>query len=202
VGEAWLGAHGFQYAGSIGPWPVSDVALATITRIGRVIAEAFELLGLFGVDLVIDEDKVWTIEVNPRYTASVEIVERAMGICAVALHAAACTEGLGVGDSELGISGRRAVQPLVSSPQSPAHGKAILFAKREITVPKQFAERALAESLRTPWPTLADIPTAGVLIEAGRPILTVFADGGSPDEVANRLRDRVRALELEIYGSK
>ncbi len=143
VGEAWLGANGFKYAGSIGPWPVSDMALATITRIGRVIAEAFELLGLFGVDLVIDGDKVWTIEVNPRYTASVEIVERAMGICAVALHASACAEGLGARDSGLWVSGSNAVQPPVPSPQSPTRGKVILFAKRDINVPKQFTERRL-----------------------------------------------------------
>ena len=26
IGEPWLGAHGFQYAGSIGPWPVSECA--------------------------------------------------------------------------------------------------------------------------------------------------------------------------------
>ena len=26
IGEAWLGAHGFQYAGSIGPWPITEAA--------------------------------------------------------------------------------------------------------------------------------------------------------------------------------
>ena len=53
IGEAWLGAHGFQYAGSIGPWPIADGTRATLVRLGNVLAEQFELIGLFGVDFIL-----------------------------------------------------------------------------------------------------------------------------------------------------
>ncbi len=79
VGERWLGSRNFQYAGSVGPWPVSDGTRATLARIGNVLAEEFDLIGLFGVDFILDDEEVWTLEVNPRYTASVEIVERVTG---------------------------------------------------------------------------------------------------------------------------
>ena len=79
IGEPWLGAHGFQYAGSIGPWPISEAHLATLDRHRQRTGERFELVGLFGVDFMLDGEEVWTIEVNPRYTASVEIVERCTG---------------------------------------------------------------------------------------------------------------------------
>ena len=59
------------------------------------VSEQFELIGLFGVDFILDGDTVWTLEVNPRYTASVEIVERFTGKSAIAEHAAACGAALG-----------------------------------------------------------------------------------------------------------
>jgi uncharacterized protein len=190
VGEAWLGAHGFQYAGSIGPRPVTDDALDAITRIGRLIAEQFELIGLFGVDVVIDGERVWTIEVNPRYTASVEIVERYSGLQAIAMHAAACN------NSEL--------PDTCSWPQSASrdpnqcHGKAVLFARRDLVISKSLADKSLADALKTPWPSHADVSAAGTPIQAGRPILTLFAEGTTLDEVERRLRERAMQTEREL----
>jgi uncharacterized protein len=190
VGEAWLGAHGFQYAGSIGPWPVSEVALATITRIGKVIAEEFELLGLFGVDMVIEDDNVWTIEVNPRYTASVEIVERVTNIQAIAMHAAACN------NSQL-PNIRVSPQSAVANSKA-CHGKAVLFSRRDIDISKQIADATLAGSLKKPWPSHGDISLAGTPIQAGRPILTLFADGATVDEVECQLRECAMRMEREL----
>jgi predicted ATP-grasp superfamily ATP-dependent carboligase len=189
VGEGWLGAGRFQYSGSIGPWPVSLETLATIQQIGHVLAERFELVGLFGVDMILEGDQVWTLEVNPRYTASVEIVERETGVSAIAAHAAACCElqhPAGTWDC-----GFRSV--------SKSHGKAILFAKRDIVADEHFAHLALGEAVRTPWPTLADVPAAGMLVEQGRPILTMFDDGRSIAEVEHRLQQRADAIEQQIY---
>jgi predicted ATP-grasp superfamily ATP-dependent carboligase len=59
---------------------------------------------------------------------------------------------------------------------------------------------SLAEALRLPWPTLADVSPAGSLIEAGRPILTVFAEDDTDEAVEQRLRERVVKLEHQIYG--
>ena len=84
------GAHRFQYAGSIGPWRVSKAARATLVKLGNTLAAEFELVGLFGVDFMLNGDDVWTLEANPRYTASVEIVERITGVSAIAKHATAC----------------------------------------------------------------------------------------------------------------
>jgi predicted ATP-grasp superfamily ATP-dependent carboligase len=200
IGESWLGAHGFQYAGSIGSWPVSPRALATITRIGTVLAARFELIGLFGVDLIMDDhERVWTLEVNPRYTASVELIEQATGVKAIAAHAAAC-RGLEISDCAVGVE-QAARQTAIGGPQSgnTMHGKAILFAQSAVVISSGFTEAALAEAIRKPWPSLADVPPAGTQIDAGRPILTVFAEGATADEVESRLRQRVTELERQIY---
>ena len=180
IGEPWLGAHGFQYAGSIGPWPISEVARETLVQLGNVLAEEFELIGLFGVDFMLHAGDVRTLEVNPRYTASVEIVERMTGVSAIAEHAAACG-GMQMENQSVEIS--------------KACGKATLFARRDTVISEQFAEWSLAESAREPWPALGDVSPAGTPIEAGRPILTIFSDGDGVAEVENKLRARSAEIE-------
>jgi predicted ATP-grasp superfamily ATP-dependent carboligase len=187
IGESWLGAHGFQYAGSIGPLSLPGNNLEIIPQIGQVLADRFELVGLFGVDLVFDGERVWPIEVNPRYTASMEICERVEGVHVIAAHVAGCTDAPFNG---LQISGDVLKR---------AHGKVIMFAKQDIVISEEFAAMALAEALRTHWPTLADVSPAGTRIDAGRPIFTVFADGADVDEVEQKLRSRVAELEQHIY---
>jgi len=193
IGEPWLGAHGFQYAGSIGPLPIDGTVEATIRGIGRVVAEQFELAGVFGVDFILDGDQVWVVEVNPRYTASMEICERISGLNVIGLHAR-----LFQGNANISLSAGDARAPTRSAAAS--HGKAILFAKRDIKISQLFAEVSLAEALRMPWPTLADVSPAGTIIEVGRPILTVFADGQTMEAVEQRLRQRVLEIEQLLYG--
>jgi predicted ATP-grasp superfamily ATP-dependent carboligase len=206
VGEDWLGAHGFQYAGSIGPVALNEATRTAIKRIGNTLAERFEVVGLFGVDIVIDVAGVWALEVNPRYTASVEIVERLMGVNAIESHANAFIGNV-TSSTRAGASSPPSMTTVLAGGEDAparsvtrAHGKAILFAKRDIGLSNEFAEISLAEALRTPWPTLADVSPAGTMIEAGRPVLTFFAEGNNVDEVEQRLRQRAVDLERQIYG--
>lgn len=66
----------WRYAGSIGPLTVSAEAQAQLARLGDVLANRFGLQGVVGVDFVLTEAGCAVVEINPRYTASVEIVER------------------------------------------------------------------------------------------------------------------------------
>jgi predicted ATP-grasp superfamily ATP-dependent carboligase len=199
IGEPWLRAHGFQYAGSIGPWPVSAEVRATLARLGSVLSEQFELAGLFGVDLIHYCDQVWTVEVNPRYTASVEIVERCTGMTAITAHVAAF--GGPSGETERALPS----SPPVGAEDGPArselncHGKGTLFATRDVVISQAFADYSITESVRQPWPMLADVSGAGTPIESGRPVLTMFASGTSVAEVEQRLRERVAEVESQLY---
>ncbi len=190
IGQPWVRAHGFQYAGSIGPWPVAVATRETLERLGNVLSEYFELAGLFGVDFILDGEHVWTVEVNPRYTASVEIVERCTGVRAIAAHVAAC--GGFTGDIEL-------AEDATARDGSNCHGKATLFATRDVVISQEFADYSIAQSLRSPWPTLADVSGPGTPIENGRPVLTMFASGTSVAEVEQRLRERVVKVESRLY---
>jgi predicted ATP-grasp superfamily ATP-dependent carboligase len=182
----WLHGNVFQYAGSISPFPLSKQGRAEIERVGATLAAAFELVGLFGVDFIIDGDRAWVLEVNPRYTASVEVIERATGVSAIAAHAAACCGNLVTAPSE----------PVHGST---CHGKAILFAERPVVIVEAFFEWALAESRLVPRPALADISPVGTTIASGRPVLTVFAAGSNSGEVERHLQDRIREVEPRLY---
>ncbi|HEX8200442.1 MAG TPA: ATP-grasp domain-containing protein, partial [Isosphaeraceae bacterium] len=80
VTRQWIGRPGaeFGYRGSLGPYPLSDLERARVAALGDALAAAFGLIGLFGVDLVLRDGFPWPVEVNPRYTASVEVLERAL----------------------------------------------------------------------------------------------------------------------------
>jgi predicted ATP-grasp superfamily ATP-dependent carboligase len=189
----WLKASAFQYAGSIAPFELMDRAQNEIQRIGNTLAERFSLIGLFGVDFILQGDQIWTLEVNPRYTASVEVVERASGMNAIEAHAAACCG-----------SPIQGVRPsAVQNPQSAmvrlVHGKAILFADRPIAVREAFFSWAMSETRSQPWPSMADISPVGTTIASGQPVATVFAAGSDGAEIEHRLQERVREVERRLY---
>ncbi len=93
IGLAALSAGPFAYCGSIGPIAVGGVGSSRqIAQTGEVVACAFGLRGLFGIDLLLDQGTgvAWPTEVNPRYTASVEIYEWVFGLPLLQWHIRAC----------------------------------------------------------------------------------------------------------------
>lgn len=189
VGEAWCGGGPFQYAGSIAPLPASELLLDTrfnaeLFRLGDTLAAEFGLVGLFGVDGVIHDARFWPVEVNPRYTASCEVIERLTGLSMIALHAAACEE-------------REPIAPLM--PHRPGGvGKAIVFAQTDGV----FTERAANWVERLNTGTLpdqvADIPRVGTRFAARDPILTLIAHGDMPADIRRRLGGLASELRSQL----
>jgi len=169
TGCEWLNAQPFAYAGSIGPVELMATPQAALERIARVLVDEFQLRGLFGIDFVLDDDQVWLIEINPRYTASVEVLERAFDFTAITHHRAAFT---GEPLPPRGLPLRYA-------------GKAIYYAPFSLKIPDElFTHRE--------W--LADLPRPGDRIEERWPVVTIFAEGEAPEIVELRLRERVRII--------
>jgi len=183
VGTPWLHATGFHYAGSIGPLPGID--RAAWQALGDALVEDFRLRGVFGVDAVVRDGVPWPVEVNPRYPASVEVLERALGVPALALHRAAFTGGPA-----------SAPAPTVVTT---VWGKAILCARRNLIFP---AEGPWEEVLRAPQgdnSPFADIPAAGEMIESSRPVLTLCAAGTDVADCEARLRKASEALDRYLW---
>lgn len=189
VGEPWLNARPFQYCGSVAPpFGVSALQQSVFQRLGVVLARTCGIRGLFGVDCVLRDGAPWPVEVNPRYTASVEAVEFAQGLSALALHRQVFDPSAPTDCSSFASAG-------------PVVGKAILFARRKFAFPD---DGPWLDVLRPPptvdeLPLFADIPVAGQDIEEGWPVLTFFATAKTVEECLARLRQIAENLDHWLY---
>lgn len=68
----------YAFAGAVGPVPISSRVQEQLRRLGNAFVAQTSLQGPFNIDLIIDHhDDVWLLEVNPRWSGSMEIVESA-----------------------------------------------------------------------------------------------------------------------------
>lgn len=176
VGQPWTGASGFQYCGSIGPFEPPERVEQQLREIGRRLVERFRLRGLFGVDVVLNRD-AWVLEVNPRYTASIEVLERSTGLKSIAWHAAAFVPTL--------------ARPALPNTSTRCCGKAIVFARRDIRFPTSGPWEDCLTGEGGACPVYADIPNEGETIGCGQPILTVFAEAEASSECIQALKEQV-----------
>ena len=137
------------------------------------MAAAFGLRGLFGVDFIWDGERAWTIEVNPRPTASLEAIEAAYGTGVFDAHLRACAGEL----------------PEIEPEPVRAAGKAVLFATEDATAPD--TERWLERGVR-------DVPHPGERIAAGHPICTVVTTAATPEEALAGLEQEAARLRAEL----
>jgi uncharacterized protein len=185
VGRPEFGARGFRYCGSLmgpGLFPWEQALHQRAEALAAAVARAFGLVGLNGVDFIARSGIPWPIEVNPRFSASMELLERGADLSLFALHADAC-------------AGR------LPGPTRPSlnrvHGKAIVFARRDVT--PRATRRWLTDA------AMADIPRPGERIARGRPICTVFATGRDAESCTRALVAKAqsvyRSLEPAVRGA-
>ncbi|MFP6667841.1 MAG: ATP-grasp domain-containing protein [Pirellulales bacterium] len=186
VGEPWTAAGLFQYAGSIGPLLLSPDSERQWQAIGCELTQRFKLVGIFGVDAVWRQDGVWPVEVNPRYPASAEVLERAGCGRLMELHVEAFRSSLPT----------EVIRPDGKLP----FGKAIVYARQDIVVPEALVALAISANTGIEWPEFGDIPHPGESVRGGRPVITVFAAGPVAGEVEDRLRAKVRLVEAMLYS--
>ncbi len=199
VGVESVGAPPFAYCGSLGPIQVCESIQSSIERSGIVIARKCGLRGLFGCDFLLDGTDAWLTEVNPRYTASVEILEHAFDMPILMWHCQSFAVAGGAFDIQLpDVEPNSAWDPILRKDPGQFVGKLILFAVCDIIVPslEQFIKRNRPQTM----PYIADVPAAGSLIKLGRPICTVLAAGHNTDDCQLKLQQRVCEVSSQLYG--
>jgi hypothetical protein len=172
----------FGWCGNLAPFEVppgtSSEPEEVLRRIGEVLAGAFGLRGLNGIDFVLSgrEGRLlpFPVEVNPRPSASLEILEARLGRSLFGEHLEACR-------------GRLPRGPLV--PTGPVRGKTIVIARRRRIAPNTDAWYGRG------W---RDIPQEGDVLPRGRPVCTVLGEGRSRSECLEALRRGARAVRIEI----
>ncbi len=178
VGCDWLGAKGFQYCGSIERRP-ADVEETSWDRLGRVLSRHYQLRGVFGVDAIVNAGRVYPIEVNPRFTASMELFD-APNLSVFDQHLQAF--------SPLSSLEPRSNLDRASDSNYAYRGKCILYAKRDTEFRDDLGALLTLEA------ELADVPKPQI-IPAGYPMLTLLASDSSPQ----LLRQKLQAVAAYVY---
>jgi uncharacterized protein len=179
IGQRWLGARGYAWCGNIVPPRLGEVQRRALAEAAQAIcahlASAFELRGLFGVDLVWDGERAWVVEVNPRPTGSLECIEAAHELDVFSAHLDGCAGRL----------------PSIAPAAGPrrAAGKAVVFATREV--------RAGSTG---DWPArgIRDVPHPQERIAAGHPVCTLISVQASSEAVLADLEAQAAALRTEL----
>src|SRR5215218_4974808 len=177
VGQRAFGVRGYRWCGNLVPprLPAGerDALLAQARAICSCLAGAFALRGLFGVDFMWDGECAWTVEVNPRPTASLEAIQAASGVAVFEAHLHGCAGGL----------------PRIEAACPRAAGKAVLFATEDV---------AIGDSVRWLERGVRDVPRPGERIARSRPICTVVTTAATPHDALAGLEERAARLRAEL----
>jgi len=161
-------AHGF--AGSVTPFahPLAGAMIACAER----ICAASGCVGSVGVDFMAGE-RPWAIEINPRFQATLDTVEMAIGESVFAMHMDAC----------------RGVLPAARPAARRVAVRRILFAERDMRLSVDLAPLA---------PRIADIPWPGTDFEEGNALVSVYGCGETETAACADLERNIGAVRKAI----
>ncbi|KIX12303.1 ATP-grasp domain-containing protein [Dethiosulfatarculus sandiegensis] len=182
IGRQVFGVGMFRWCGNIHPLALpsdlNESLWEQVEEMAQILTRNLGLKGAFGLDLVITSHRqgirAFLIEINPRPTASMELLEAQLGLNIFSLHQKA--------------SDGRLCPPEVTKPRGFV-GKAVVFAGKDLVMPSTRAWKAKGRK---------DIPFGREKVKAQAPICTVFADAPTRDECFGELCNQAGRLRQEI----
>jgi predicted ATP-grasp superfamily ATP-dependent carboligase len=181
VGRRAFGASGFGYCGNLVPPRLKPSELSPLLREMQAVVthltKTFGLRGLNGLDFIWHRGRAWCVEVNPRPSASLELIDLAYSIRVFDAHVRAFGGELPAFDLGEALK------------SSPAAGKAILFAARDVRL--NDTDRWVAQGIR-------DVPHAGEQIKARHPVCTILATAATPMACLRQLWSKAAKLKRQL----
>jgi uncharacterized protein len=158
----------YRYGGAVRPAALAPSMADSLSAIVQRIAAATSLVGLNSADFLVEGERFWLLEINPRPGATLDIFETKEASL-FAQHVVAC-------------SGR-----VTATSRCPADAKAAGIV---------YAEDDIASFSVLDWPDwAADRPVAGSTIKAGEPLCTVYASSFAAPQ-ARALAEKRRQMVL------
>lgn len=168
------GEYPYLYAGCTAGADISPAARVRLEYAAAALTRWFGLKGLNGIDFIDDGSCCRVVELNPRPVASMALYDADWPCGLLAAHLAAC----------------RGVLPERRPAAGSIRTSRLLYAAHGFVAPPAWL-----------WPEdSADVPVAGSRIEAGMPVLTLYARGETAIAAEARLAMRLRQAQLLIQG--
>ncbi len=159
----------YVYEGALANIGLSDKIRLKIEAYISNIINHINLMGIFSVDMILQDDEVYVLEINPRISASYELYEQLNpSLNLVDAHIRVC-EGERLSDLQIGpLSCQRC-------------GYLIVYADNEYRASPDIN-----------WPQWArDIPESGRLISFGEPVCSVYSENHvSSESIRSTLEER------------
>jgi uncharacterized protein len=155
----------FIYGGSEGPIELTSEQIDSIESFMSLIGEELDFRGLLQADFIkTPTNDLYLLEINPRWSASMEILELATGRLLMAEHLGRATSNSLVGENKELLSNDRYI-------------KRIFYATRSGTVSSRLSEWMMTHAYDAESRTVAgwaDIPMPGTQFAPQNPIATVL----------------------------
>jgi predicted ATP-grasp superfamily ATP-dependent carboligase len=153
----------FGYCGNVVPLMTTRSIMNRCKNIAERITSHFDLIGSNGIDFVISKKGIpYVVEANPRFQATLECVERLLGINMVEAHMKACLQ------EKL---------PTIAKKTAVFCTRLILFAPQRSIIP----DLSVFEEV-------TDIPIPEVIIEKGEPVCSIMIEGADRNSSLRKAR--------------
>jgi len=177
----------YTYRGSIGPYRLSEANLFKLKSFAQIAGKESGIQGLWQADFILNEFQIALLEINPRWSASMEILDVAFNERLVAWHGACLDETV---EMNAWIELTKRSEQRIQEGSKQVFGKWIRYAPHEFIVSETESSRwwearwnsgqALVQG-RSRFE--ADIPGANTKVAGGQPIRTTMVVGNSREQV-------------------
>ncbi len=164
----------FRYGGCAGPVMPPQRLAGAIADACQALAAATGLVGLNSLDLLVEENRFWILEINPRPGATLDLFDGRAGLSLWRLH----------------LDALRGRLPPSSAAAAPVRAAAILYAPSAIAIPRDMI-----------WPRwTADRETPGSRVPRDAPVCTVRAAAASVAAARAQLERRSKQLLARLLA--
>ena len=174
VGE--FGQSGYMYGGLVYPADIENIHERAIKNFGKRAGEESGLTGWWGADFILNGQGAYLLEINPRFTASAELIAQAHDIDLVGTQTSAINGG---------------TVDVEQKPPPRYHATAVCYAK---------ADCVFNDALK--WFELGarDIPHDGKAIKKGEPVISLYAKAKGYEVCMSKLKMDAGKLYSGLTG--
>ncbi|MEQ1830692.1 MAG: ATP-grasp domain-containing protein [Pirellula sp.] len=183
----------FLYRGSTGPIPLDQHSMNQLVRFSELVSQETNIMGLWQADFIVESGDWCLLEINPRWTASMEIFDTVFDIRLVDLHRKC--QDCSIDSIEWNRTSvqlrERSLSPILSRLT-----KVILYAPRDLVISQEMSDDWWVLRWTGEVPIdgcrIADIPSPGSQVAFGQPVFTAISfDQATAESFVKQLSKRL-----------